>query len=49
MKIPKELKHYADWVFVMNGTPQEETIERVIEGCKIFIEKTKKEAKHYEL
>jgi len=41
MKIPKELKEYADWVFVTKGTPQEETIKRVIEGCKIFIEKTK--------
>ena len=35
MKIPKELKHYADWVFIKTGIPQEETIKRVIEGCKI--------------
>jgi len=43
-KIPKELKEYADRVFLIKGIPQEETIKRVIEGCKIFIEKTKKEA-----
>jgi hypothetical protein len=36
-KIPKELQHYADWVFIKTGIPQEETIKRVIEGCKIFI------------
>ena len=41
--IPKELQHYADWVFIKTGIPQEETIKRVIEDCKIFIEETKKE------
>jgi len=37
-KIPEELKEYADRVFVARGIPQEETIKRVIEGCKIFKE-----------
>ena len=36
--IPKELKEYADRVFVARGIPQEETIKRVIKGCKIFKE-----------
>ena len=41
-KIPKSLREYADRVFVQTGIPQEKTIKRVIEGCKIFMEEVKK-------
>jgi len=38
----KSLRNYADWVFFKTGIPQEQTIQRVIEGFKIFREKCEK-------
>jgi hypothetical protein len=34
MKIPKELHHYADWVFIKTGIPQEETIKELLKVAK---------------